>query len=46
MKQRGFLGFLEAVKYRKIYTKKKLIVKLKENEQTFFEKFELEFPLS
>lgn len=40
------MGFLEAVKYRKVYTKKKLNSKLKENEVKFYEKFEIEMPLN
>lgn len=46
VKQKGFLSFLEAVKYRKVYTKKKLGTKLKENDIHFFENFEYQFPLS
>ncbi|KAL4464468.1 hypothetical protein ABPG72_021161 [Tetrahymena utriculariae] len=45
-KQKGFLGFFDSFKYRKIYTKKKLQIKLKETEVRFFEQFELAYPLS
>ncbi|EGR32995.1 hypothetical protein IMG5_064500 [Ichthyophthirius multifiliis] len=46
VKQKGLMGFLRAVKYRRFYTKKRMNSKLKENETYFLDKFEIDFPLS
>jgi hypothetical protein len=45
-KFKGFGGYLNAIKYRKYYIKKKLGIKLNEKEKIFFENFENELHLN